>query len=112
MNATVGCLLEFWEKVSEERVDLGVLMNISARLFPLKKDIEGRWKDHINNISFTSWSILRTYSMYRRMILNDTTNARILDDYCQVMEGRLKEKNELTYSKTEDTQSTKKRRRA
>ena len=93
MSTTVGCLLEFWEKISEEKVDLGVLMSISARLFPLKKEIESRWKKHINEMNFASWNVLRTYVLYRRMILNDNTNARILEDYCHVMEARLREKN-------------------
>ena len=79
-------------------MDLGVLMSISARLFPLKKDIENRWKKHVNDTTFTSWNILRTYALYRRMILNDTSNARILEDYCRVMEARLRDLNELSYS--------------
>lgn len=75
-------------------------MSISSKLFPLKKTIETTWKMHLNEDKFTSWNILRTYINYRRNILHDYTNSVILEDYCKIIEERLKSKHEMGYSKS------------
>lgn len=42
--------------------------------------------------------MLRTYTYYRRNILHDYTNSVILEDYCKIVEQRLKAKHEMSYS--------------
>lgn len=36
MISTLNCMIEFWSEFGEEKVDLGKIMQISARLFPFK----------------------------------------------------------------------------
>lgn len=99
MSSAVGCFQEFWSELLEERVDMNQLAAASSRLFPLKKTIERIWRTHLNREKFTSWNILRTYTYYRRNILHDYTNSVILEDYCKIVEERLKAKHEMSYSK-------------
>lgn len=72
-------------------------MKTSERLLPLRQNIELVWKRHLKEETFSSWSVLKTYALYRRYILQDSTNATILEDYCQIMEQRLKSRHETTY---------------
>lgn len=40
MISTLNCMIEYWSEFNEEKVDLGKIMQISAKLFPFKARIE------------------------------------------------------------------------
>lgn len=106
MMLVVGSFQEFWGQLLEERVDVRQLSAISSRLFPLKRAIETAWRRHLNREQFSSWNVLRSYTYFRRNILHDYTNSVILEDYCKIVEQRLKAKHEMSYSTARPTQST------
>lgn len=80
-------------------------MLISARLFPLKARIEVVWRNQLEEEKFSSWKILKLYSLYCRRIINDTQGANIVDSYIAVLGERLREAKDINYRKPSKTQS-------
>jgi hypothetical protein len=92
-------MIEFWVEFNEEKVDLGKIMQISAKLFPYKARIEQIFENQLRAQKFTSFRIMKLYNQYLLKILNKYEFAAKVEDILNILAHRLKDKQDIQYCK-------------